>query len=104
MVDWIKLYPPYGSPRHSHQPQFSMQIVLGPKLGEGEFSRVFEVKSFVPRPDEDDAFNAEELHQRLRLKHQEKYRMTGQSRYALKHIKDNYHQENDSEKYIQAAG
>jgi hypothetical protein len=104
MVAWIKLYPSYHCPHHSYHPEFSMQIVLGPKLGGGEFSNVFEVKSFVLRPDKDDTFNAEELQQRLRLKQQEKYHMTGKARYAMKHIKENYHREHDSEKYIQAAG
>ncbi len=104
MVALIKPYPSYDFPRHSHHLKFSMQIVLGLKLGAGEFSNVFEVRSFVLRPNEDDTFNADEMQQRLRLKHQEKYRMTGRARYAMKHIKENYHQEHDFEKYIQAAG
>ena len=60
--------------------------------------------SFVLHPDKDDTFSAEELQQRLRLKQQEKYRMTEKGQYAMKHIKEYYHQENCLEKYVQAAG
>jgi hypothetical protein len=56
MVALIKPYPSYDFPRHSHHLKFSMQIVLGLKLGAGEFSNVFEVRSFVLRPNEDDTF------------------------------------------------
>ncbi|KAL3785152.1 hypothetical protein ACHAW5_000184 [Stephanodiscus triporus] len=79
------------------------EIVFGPKLGEGEFSNVFEIKTFVLRPDvaNDDA---EESKQRHHLKWLAKYRTTQRARYALKHIKENYCQENGSEKYVQAAG
>jgi hypothetical protein len=87
-----------------HSKWSAPQIVLGPKLGAGEFSNVFEVMSFVLHPDKDDTFSAEELQQRLRLKQQEKYRMTEKGRYAMKHIKEYYHQENGSEKYVQVAG
>ena len=41
--------------------------------------------------------------QRLLMKKQEKYRDTKQARYAIKHIKETYHRDNDPESYIQAA-
>jgi hypothetical protein len=81
------------------------QIVLGPKLGEGEFSNVFEIESFKLHPDiaQDGTLSDKELKQRLHMKNSEKYRSTGKSRYALKHIKEIYRQENGTEMYAQAA-
>ena len=91
------------------------QVVLGPKLGEGEYSSVYEVESFSllrpediavvgdvdgasshpPRPSDD------EMGQRLQMKRMETYRTTGKARYALKHINDH---KDDTNKYVQAAG
>lgn len=91
----------------NHLPKLSIpQIVLGPKLGEGEFSNVFEIESFELHPDiaQDGSLSDKELKQRLHMKNSEKYRSTGKSRYALKHIKEIYHQENSTEMYAQAAG
>jgi hypothetical protein len=50
----------------------------------------------TPSPPSDD-----EIRQRMHMKSMEKYRTTGKARYALKHIKDH---ENDTDKYVQAAG
>jgi hypothetical protein len=89
------------------------QVVLGPKLGEGEYSSVYEVESFsLCRPediavgDEDDASShpppsEDEMGQRLQMKRMETYRTSGKARYALKHIKDH---KDDMNKYVQAAG
>lgn len=41
--------------------------------------------------------------QRSLLKKQEKYRDTNKARYAIKHLKETYHRDNDPESYIQAA-
>jgi hypothetical protein len=92
--------------RYHHPNFFIPQIVLGPKLGEGEFSNVFEVDSFKLHHDiaQFGVLSAEESKQRLYLKQQEKYGMTQQARYALKHIKERYHHENDPALYAQAAG
>ena len=41
--------------------------------------------------------------QRSIMKKKEKYRDTNKARYAIKHIKETYHIDNDPESYIQAA-
>ena len=50
-----------------------------------------------------DAETDEFDNQRSLLKIQEKYRDTNKARYAIKHIKETYHRDNDPESYIQAA-
>ena len=82
-----------------------VQIVLGPKLGTGEFSNVFEVSSlnYQQNLGTDHDLSLEELDKRLEMKRIERYRKRNKPRYALKHIKPEYHQENDAESYVQAA-
>ncbi|KAL7530703.1 hypothetical protein ACHAWF_003481 [Thalassiosira exigua] len=82
------------------------EIILGPKLGTGEFSNVYEVESFLLRLDY--AGNVvlqgkDEAKKRLRMKNDEKYRESENARYALKHIKENYLQKNGNDAYVQAA-
>ena len=111
----------------------NIQLVLGSLLGEGEYSSVFQVESFklhknsIPRVNsfaldangditlstaapsitgnrhDSDAEPDEFDDQRLLMKKQEKYRDTNKARYAIKHIKETYHRDNDPESYIQAA-
>lgn len=81
------------------------EIVFGPKLGSGEFSHVYEVNSFQfdPYHAQLSSFDADELNGRLSMKKYEKYRETKNARYAVKHIKEDYHYNHDSDAYIQAA-
>lgn len=97
---------------HTHDcvaPFKQEELVLGPKLGSGEFSHVYEVSSFsiltnnIAQESSDD-LNKEEVEQRLHMKKIAKYRSTDKARYALKHIKHNYLHENGLDDYIQTAG
>jgi hypothetical protein len=84
-----------------------LKIVFGPRLGSGEFSHVYEVKSFQLQEDFSDAAanaSAEELGQRIHMKKHEMYRETKNARYALKHIQDEHHLHHGAESYVQAAG
>eukprot|EP00581_Thalassiosira_minuscula_P009912 CAMPEP_0183709326 /NCGR_PEP_ID=MMETSP0737-20130205/5388_1 /TAXON_ID=385413 /ORGANISM="Thalassiosira miniscula, Strain CCMP1093" /LENGTH=460 /DNA_ID=CAMNT_0025937399 /DNA_START=260 /DNA_END=1642 /DNA_ORIENTATION=+ len=79
------------------------EIVLGPKLGQGEFSDVYEVESFTLRLSNDGELSEDESAKRSQMKKMEKYRMTNNARYALKHIKQNYLKVNGETNYIEAA-
>lgn len=72
------------------------EIVLGQRLGSGEFSHVYEVKSFNLHALEDDK-------SRLGMAQKVKYRQTNNSRYALKHIKESLLEDCGVDAYIQAA-
>ena len=86
-------------------PLLSLQIVFGPKLGSGEFSNVYEVQSFRLHKDFSDTqvVGEEELDKRSHMKTYEKYRETKNARYAVKHIMEEYHLQNDSTSYMLAA-
>ncbi|KAL7534758.1 hypothetical protein ACHAWF_004941, partial [Thalassiosira exigua] len=82
------------------------EIILGPKLGAGEFSNVYEVESFNLRLDgagSDVSQGDDEAKSKLRMKKNEKYRDSDNGRYALKHIKENYLLRNGTDDYVQAA-
>ena len=81
------------------------QIVLGTKLGSGEYSNVFEVKSFKLNPQfkGTNPLKVEEMEQRIHLQTHEKYRDTNKARYALKQIKDKYYDNHEPDEYVQAA-
>ena len=83
-----------------------LQVVLGPKLGSGEFSNVYEVQKFQLHEDFAEAATVglEELDRRTHMKKYEKYRETKNTRYAVKYIKDEYHLHHGSDSYVQAAG
>ena len=78
---------------------------MGPKLGSGEYSNVFEVESFELNPHfaAAEPVELEEMEQRIHLRTHEKYRDTNKARYALKQIKDEYYENHDPEEYVQAA-
>lgn len=84
------------------------EILLGPLLGSGEYSDVYEVESFRIEVDsaEHSALSAREQMKRMRMKKDETYRhrQTKHSRYALKHLKGSYLEKHNSDSYIQAAG
>lgn len=80
-------------PSTSHNSTFvASEIVLGPKLGEGKLSDVYEVESFQIHQNfaEVRGLGAEEIGQRIYMREHEKYRSTRNARYALKHIKEKY--------------
>ena len=85
------------------------EIVLGPLLGTGEFSHVYEIRSFCIKPAiaEDIKLSTEESEKRLHMKKCERYRQTKNARYALKHINGKYLKDclkqNNSDSYVQAA-
>ena len=80
------------------------EIILGPKLGSGEFSNVYEIKSFRLKDGNlEREWTEEETQNRCKMKKIEKYHDTDQSRYALKHLKEEYLSERGAEEYVQAA-
>jgi serine/threonine protein kinase len=82
------------------------ELILGPKLGEGEFSNVYEIKSFTFQTETaQDVLSLGEgqLESRLYMKQNKKYRQTSKARYAVKSIKGKYLVEHGCEKYVQAA-
>jgi len=82
------------------------ELILGPKLGEGEFSNVYEIKSFTFQTETaQDVLSLSEgqLESRLYMKQNKKYRQTSKARYAVKSIKGKYLVDHGCEKYVQAA-
>ena len=81
------------------------QIEFGAKLGSGEFSNVYEVKSINTHQALLQVVNLSEKESDRRLYMQEhcKYRETKRARYAVKHIKEDYYLNHDSDSYVQAA-
>ena len=80
------------------------EVLLGPKLGSGEFSHVFEVTALELQDEaEESTADARQEKRRLHMKKYERYRET-RKRYAVKHIKEDYHQRHSAEAYIQATG
>lgn len=80
------------------------EIVLGKKLGSGEFSHVYQVKSFRLNNDLSmDAMSPEDLETRQYMKNRETYRDTKKSSYALKHLRPELLDKYDSSEYAQFA-
>jgi hypothetical protein len=68
-------------------PFSSDEIVLGKKLGSGEFSHVFKIKSFRLNSSFQGSMSKEECDMREYMKGRETYRDTKKSTYALKHLR-----------------
>ena len=81
----------------------SEEIQLGPLLGTGEFSNVYEVESFHLKLSVPKRLSREESSMRWNMKRHEQHRNTGESRYALKHLKAEILKECDPLDYAQAA-
>ena len=79
------------------------EVILGPLLGTGEFSNVYEIKSFRLQTDIQD-MSIEQVESREYMKKSKKYHNTSRSRYAVKHLKQNYIKDHGNEAYAQAAG
>mmetsp|Transcript_20914 Transcript_20914/g.31569 ORF Transcript_20914/g.31569 Transcript_20914/m.31569 type:complete len:518 (+) Transcript_20914:240-1793(+) len=79
------------------------EIVIGRKLGSGEFSHVFEIRCF----EKDEALEADldddQRETRNYMKNREKYRDTGKSCYAVKHLRQELITSYDKLEYAQAA-
>ena len=69
----------------------------------GEFSNVYEIKSFRLQTDTRD-MSIEQVESRQYMKKSKKYHNTSRSRYAVKHLKQNYIKDHGNEAYAQAAG
>jgi len=79
------------------------EVILGLGLGTGEFSNVYEIKSFRLQTDTQD-MSIEQVESREYMKKSKKYHNTSRSRYAVKHLKQNYIKDHGNEAYAQAAG
>lgn len=84
------------------------EIVLGPLLGSGEFSDVYEIKSFSLPEDNIQKMSVKGSTKRLHMKKRQKYHQTNKARYALKRMKVNYLKDSlkknsNSDAYVQAA-
>ena len=64
---------------------------LGPLLGSGEFSDVYEIKTFCLENNRYQDWNANEEAKRLGMQSCHTYKGTQTARYALKHIKPKSH-------------
>ena len=78
------------------------EIMLGRLLGSGEFSQVYEIKSFRLHATLPDTISVIEAEARQRMKHREKYR-NKKARYALKHLKPNLTDSYSPSEYAQFA-
>ncbi|KAL3801279.1 hypothetical protein HJC23_012679 [Cyclotella cryptica] len=63
------------------------EIMLGRLLGSGEFSNVYEIKSFCPDKSVDKTASDREIETRQYMIGREKYRDTKKATYALKHLR-----------------
>ena len=80
------------------------EIVLGKRLGSGEFSHVYQVKSFRLNNElSEDAIGPDEVETRQYMKSRETYRDTKKSSYALKHLRPELLDKYDSSEYAQFA-
>ena len=89
------------------------EIVLGPYLGSGEFSNVYEIKGFRPYAsleieigdnDGDDSMGDKEISARRRMKSQERYHDSKKTcRYAVKHLKPDLAERYGRAEYAQSA-
>ena len=77
------------------------EIVLGRKLGSGEFSHVYLIKSFALNT-EDEPSNEEECNARKHLKLNER-NDSGKECYAIKHLRPEFLDKYDALDYAQAA-
>jgi hypothetical protein len=65
----------------------SNEVKTGRLLGSGEFSHVYEIKSFLPDASVSGTISDRESEMRQFMKEREKYRDTKKARFALKHLR-----------------
>ena len=79
------------------------EIVLGPLLGSGEFSHVYEIKGFKPDQTKEAALNESQIKKRLYMKNRERYHDTKKACYAVKHLRPTLLEKYSKLEYAQSA-
>lgn len=79
------------------------EISLGPKLGSGEFSHVYEIRCFSQNEALEPVLSEEQRNIRKLMKKREKYRNTKKACYAVKHLRQELITTYDKLDYAQAA-
>ncbi|KAL7533608.1 hypothetical protein ACHAXR_009364, partial [Thalassiosira sp. AJA248-18] len=79
------------------------EIILGPLLGSGEFSHVYEIKAFRPDTAVEATLTAEEIDTRRHMKQRERYHDTKRACYAVKHLRPQLLEKYDPLEYAQTA-
>ncbi|KAL7479204.1 hypothetical protein ACHAW6_007301 [Cyclotella cf. meneghiniana] len=80
-------------------PFMTKEIVLGRKLGSGEFSHVYRVKSFRLDNSLESSFSTEECAMRHHMRRTENYHNTKKCSYALKHLRPDLINKYESNEY-----
>lgn len=80
-------------------PFMTKEIVLGRKLGSGEFSHVYRVKSFRLDNSLESSFSTEECARRHHMRRTENYHNTKKCSYALKHLRPDLINKYESNEY-----
>jgi len=79
------------------------EIMIGPKLGSGEFSHVFEIRSFEKDEAIEPDLDEDQRETRDYMKKREKYRDTRKACYAVKHLQPDLLTRYEKGQYAQAA-
>jgi serine/threonine protein kinase len=89
--------------RDCFAPFQNSEIVIGRKLGSGEFSHVFEIRCFKKDEAIEASLDDEQRTVRNYMKTREKYRDTRKASYAVKHLRQELITRYDKLEYAQAA-
>ena len=89
--------------RDTIAPFSTSEIVLGPLLGSGEFSHVYEIKGFKPNKDHETTLTPKEIETRKLMKRRERYHDTKKSCYAVKHLRPTLLDKYSKVEYAQSA-
>ena len=79
------------------------EIVIGRKLGSGEFSHAYEIRCFKTNEAIETGLDASQRRMRNYMKKREKYRDTKKTSYAVKHLRQELITKYDKLEYAQAA-
>ena len=89
--------------RDTIAPFSTSEIVLGPLLGSGEFSHVYEIKGFKPSIEHETSLSTKEIETRKLMKRRERYHDTKKSCYAVKHLRPTLLEKYSKVEYAQSA-
>ena len=89
--------------RDTIAPFSTSEIVLGPLLGSGEFSHVYEIKGFKPSIEHETSLSPKEIETRKLMKRRERYHDTKKSCYAVKHLRPKLLEKYTKVEYAQSA-
>ena len=89
--------------RDTIAPFSTSEIVLGPLLGSGEFSHVYEIKGFKPSTEHETSLTPKEIETRKLMKRRERYHDTKKSCYAVKHLRPTLLEKYSKVEYAQSA-